>query len=366
MPVLPLPLAELAQDNQRKLQTFTRARVKRLKGISARAIAKLEPKLRGQPLTEAGFRRSQDTIALFIATNINALTRGMVEQELLDSLLNSSVMGHLNAMDEMEAWMDYYAMEIKPVNLTAVLSINEDFLIDRYQQSLSLYGVATSNALKVVLEDAQFSFEDKEDLIDRVATIIDGQRWRAERIVRTETLNAYNSAFHQTLLSARDSGFASDVQKTCIVTLDARTAQDSMRLVGQVRDLEEAFVDGQGRRYTHPPGRPNDREKEVPWFPEDSEVTEVNEDAQPVDKEDTPTKDWSEGVSTRLHEGAKKTRRQKPIEEPLTPPVLDRAVEAQVKTRDRSIVKSLAQAMVDEQDEEGLVDLPAPSTPEES
>jgi hypothetical protein len=49
--------------------------------------------------------------------------------------------------------------------------------------------------------------------------------------------------------------------------LDARTGDDSIRVNGQTRDIDEPFNDGR-RDYQNPPNRPNDRETVVYINPE--------------------------------------------------------------------------------------------------
>jgi len=48
--------------------------------------------------------------------------------------------------------------------------------------------------------------------------------------------------------------------KQLVATRDDRTGDDSLFVDGQVRRLMEEFEDNEGRRYQHPPNRPNDRE----------------------------------------------------------------------------------------------------------
>ena len=91
------------------------------------------------------------------------------------------------------------------------------------------------------------------------------RRFVAERIARTELSSAYHAAHLSTLEQVRDNGLP--VQKTCIAVFDSRTAQDSVSVHNQIRELDEEFEDGAGRRYLAPPGRPNDREKMVAYLP---------------------------------------------------------------------------------------------------
>ena len=83
----------------------------------------------------------------------------------------------------------------------------------------------------------------------------------AERIVRTETMNASNRAGWESIRQVNaDLG---DMTKVLMATFDDRTGADSIAVHGQVRLPEEAFESWFGL-YQHPPNRPNDREVVVP------------------------------------------------------------------------------------------------------
>lgn len=92
------------------------------------------------------------------------------------------------------------------------------------------------------------------------------KRYWAERIVRTETANAHNAGALQAMNITRNTEFP-DLCKKILAVFDTRTAPDSVAVHGQIRKLEEMFVDGAGRHYLHPPARPNDRETIIPWRP---------------------------------------------------------------------------------------------------
>lgn len=91
-------------------------------------------------------------------------------------------------------------------------------------------------------------------------------RYWAERIVRTEVVRAYNGSRVEGLRTMQQTDFP-DLQKKIIAILDRRTASDSIAVDGQIRGIDEAFVDGMGRVYQYPPARPNDRETVIPWRP---------------------------------------------------------------------------------------------------
>lgn len=104
----------------------------------------------------------------------------------------------------------------------------------------------------------------------RVEEIPEGlfRRYRswAVRIVRTETARAYSTARMEGLYEQRVE--FPELRKKILATFDSRTAFDSVGVHGEVRKLEEPFVDGAGRVYLQPPARPNDREVVIPWLPE--------------------------------------------------------------------------------------------------
>lgn len=118
-------------------------------------------------------------------------------------------------------------------------------------------------------------------------------KYWAERIVRTEVAYAHSSARLEQLYVMRNDGL--EVQKKIVAHFDNRTAADSVAVHGQIRQLAENFMDGAGRLYLHPPGRPNDRETLIPWFddwketpstepptPEQIERVEQIEKADPI------------------------------------------------------------------------------------
>jgi hypothetical protein len=83
----------------------------------------------------------------------------------------------------------------------------------------------------------------------------------AERIVRTETMGAYNAASAESMSEANEQ--LGDMVKILSATFDDRTASDSYAVHGQIRRQEEPFDTWYGPMM-HPPARPNDREIVVP------------------------------------------------------------------------------------------------------
>ena len=83
----------------------------------------------------------------------------------------------------------------------------------------------------------------------------------AERIVRTETMAANNTA---SLLAVKEADdVLGDMVKILAATFDDRTGADSIAVHGQIRLPSEPFDTWYGKRQS-PPDRPNDREIVVP------------------------------------------------------------------------------------------------------
>lgn len=89
------------------------------------------------------------------------------------------------------------------------------------------------------------------------------RRGWAERIVRTEGMRSYNLGSNEEIEAQKAKNFV-DLSRKIVATFDARTSEDSRRVHGQVRAVNEPFFDGV-RTYMIPPSRPNDRECVIPW-----------------------------------------------------------------------------------------------------
>jgi hypothetical protein len=109
------------------------------------------------------------------------------------------------------------------------------------------------------------------------------KKYWAERIVRTETAHAYNAASFSSLQGLKAAG--EDVRKKIVAVFDNRTAPDSVAVHGQIRELDQPFMDGAGRVYQYPPARPNDREVVIGWY-DDWAETPSSEPPSPAEHAD--------------------------------------------------------------------------------
>lgn len=164
---------------------------------------------------------------------------------------------------------------------SGVVDRRRSSLLRQHRTSMSAYGARLVGQIEGDLAVSLASGESVDDAIGRVRTRADNEWWQAERIVRTETAWAANATnvdgaravaqevpdlWMRWTEHVSDEGFP----------LDDRVGEDSIVMHGQVARPGGMFtmppdhrvsVSLQGRRWGHPPNRPNDRAVVVPWSP---------------------------------------------------------------------------------------------------
>lgn len=164
-------------------------------------------------------------------------------------------------------------------------------LLRAHQRSLSRYGAHVVTRAEEELAASLALGESTHQAMDRLDGMVDGEWYRAERIVRTEYAHAYNGEHRETYDAASEE-FDGDLwsQWSEHVSadgspLDDRVAVDSLAMHGQVARPGELFTqpptspapDAKGRTdvpaglvgqsWEFPPNRPNDRSVLIPWRP---------------------------------------------------------------------------------------------------
>jgi hypothetical protein len=151
-------------------------------------------------------------------------------------------------------------------------------ILRRHQLVSTTWTAGAIADMERVLSTGALAGKPLEGMVDDVmgvAGLMNEERWRAERIVRTELSHAHNSAkFKAMQKSQEDQG--RPLYKKLITTFDDRTGDDSFLQHGQTVPVDQPFEWKHKRRggtwvvtrYQHPPNRPNDREVIIPWDPE--------------------------------------------------------------------------------------------------
>ena len=304
MAQIPDQLVEAFRANHRQLMRYERRTRSRLQELLLESMGSLKAELKG--LEPGKWRRQQGALTFMMARALQE--QGPQELERLISEIKGGTrrLGLRHVAEEIGAWQEHYGAEIRPINLEPVANLEATTLIEQYPRSLQRYGQDLARNVARELQRIPLEKINPDSAVEAIQASIKGARWRADRIVRTELTNAYNKGHLDGLTHARDSGQVPGLQKSAIATFDNRTDADSYPVHGQVRDLEANFVDGEGREYLHPPGRPNDREKEVPYIASSAELG-----GDPGEFGGTEISDREEGIKRAEEDKARLAARRK-------------------------------------------------------
>jgi hypothetical protein len=164
---------------------------------------------------------------------------------------------------------------VNRIDLGTVLrfSETEGTLLGRYAKGSKRWTRSAVDAARGILAEGVAGQESIDRMIDRLSGDngpLLGQRWAAQRLVRTEFVNRYNERAMEGLKASAEED--AETRKRLVTPMDARTDRDSLMIVALegnlVRPVGEAFEDPyHGTTFQYPPNRPNDRSRVVMWMP---------------------------------------------------------------------------------------------------
>lgn len=267
-PTTELSLGEVLARNQRRmLHLEDEARDEFM-----RAFHSVRRKLRDRldRLPDEGFTAAHFRTMLGQVEQAVQVLQGELGQVLVNGtrVVGNTAVEH--AAREIALFEEKFQGIIQPIDLdrAQILARAESTLLSQYTMSINTYGMDLINKTRQVLMEGLLSGEFTSRIsreISMLGGVLQKEQYRAERIVRTELNNAYNTHHQESYVQAKRDLFP-DMKKKWLAMLDDRTGDDSIRLTGQVREVEEFFVDpGSGRRFLHPPERPNSRCRIIPW-----------------------------------------------------------------------------------------------------
>ncbi len=180
--------------------------------------------------------------------------------------------------------------------MAGIIDKDRASLLRQHDVSVRTYGVDSITQAERYLGQAFATQRSYSETVAGLFDMVDQSRYRAERIVRTETSFAWSAAHASALDEASDivpglfRRWVEYVDDTTGAPLDGRVANDSLVLHGQVcftptgstMEARSTFLVGGtggfemprdnrvnaklwGKRYAHPPNRPNDRSRIVGW-----------------------------------------------------------------------------------------------------
>jgi len=149
----------------------------------------------------------------------------------------------------------------------------EPTLLMRYHKLVGNYPMTTLERVRNQLALSMIKGDSVDQTVNRIAAkggIFDHERYRAERIVRTEGSYAYHHVGQRSMEEL--STEVPNLMKRLVTTFDVRTGDDSKALNGQTVKVNEPFIWMKKTKhgiervaYMAPPNRPQDRETVVPW-----------------------------------------------------------------------------------------------------
>lgn len=251
----------------------------------------------GSRFTEASalaYQQQVQIMIVYVSGRIRGLTEHQARQAVLRGLQRSAL-----TMERLER---RFRGIVRPIRLRQAAQLRatargvEASLLRQIPTSVDRYGIAMVNQFERVIRAGLLQGSTMDEMVGaltghrgprglvpvasrvtpegvvrlRNVKVPEGlfvrRRYWAERIVRSEVLRAYNGASLEGVKEMQQE--FPDAQKKILAIMDLRTARDSIAVHGQVREFNDEFIDGAGRRYQYPPARPNDRETVIPWRPE--------------------------------------------------------------------------------------------------
>ena len=155
-------------------------------------------------------------------------------------------------------------------------------LIRQNQESVTKYGLATAREVEKGLAVSLLTNESQRSAMRRIREAIQGTKYRAEMVYRTEAMNAYNVAYMaSTETLGEELGediwyrWTEHVDDVTGAPYDNRVDGDSIAMHGQVAPPGGTFTlppyrggsknKRVGLTWTHPPNRPYDRARLIVW-----------------------------------------------------------------------------------------------------
>lgn len=200
---------------------------------------------------------------------------GKIDGAHRSSILSAAQNGALQTLDEIaffERSRDFRGAALGAIQTQALRSLmrQEGLLLNRFEVSVQTYGTTLIGDIQRRLGVHVAMRSKWTDMAADVAGRLNGagvtgSQWRAERIVRTELVNAVNVGGQAALEAAEPK--LPDLMAQWDAYLDKRTSDVCRGLDGQIKPIREGWVYG-GKRIMHPPAHPNCRSRQIPYRPQ--------------------------------------------------------------------------------------------------
>lgn len=295
---VPKAFAQAVAAHRNRLQSLvTRQGVRQLKSVYDAAQAKLTSQIaravranRGDSFSayqmrvaQAQLRQGQALIAKRMAGDMGPLSKQAQEAALNGLIDDVARLSRAFTGSEVTLPIDEAA------RFAGVVDARRSSLMKMHQNSMARYGANIVQQAEHRMAVSLLTGESSSATMDAVASLIDGEWWQGERIVRTEMAFAFNAAHYDGIKESGDEvpELKQRWEENCNdagLPLDDRVAVDSIAMHGQVTEAGGLFTmprtapfpDAKGKtqvpehlvgeQWPFPPNRPNDRSVLSPWM----------------------------------------------------------------------------------------------------
>ena len=249
---------------QRAARGIQRTYQPRMLAILNRSIASLERRLARLP--QDRFVAQQTRSILIQQKAASVVFSRELNKGLRELGTDAAQLGRDALLQQARAWDPVFPGTFRRlVRLEEAEQLLDSVLLRHYRASVTRYGLNQIGRMQVLLAESQLRGETLSQATDRLSTAMQLDKGWSERIVRTETSRAVHRRQLKDLRDVLPDDEHDEWRKQLIAVVpsDGRTHSDSFSVHLQTRKLDEDFEDNEGRKYPHPPNRPNDRETMV-------------------------------------------------------------------------------------------------------
>lgn len=262
--------------------------VKGLEALYKEAKADLYDRLHAVgPLSEAA-TATQIRAMLAQVEGVLEVMGGRIFRHLQDTAGTAATIGARHGVDEYKRLAEHFTGTAPVLSLDRAAIFRNlvgdatSSLLFRHQLQTRTWTASAISSMERSLSVGAMAGKSLEAQIKDVmgaGGILEEERWKAERIVRTENSYAHGNTKYRAMKRTEED--VGPMHKKLIETFDDRTGDDSFLVHGQTVPLNQPFSYKHKRlgkwvvtQYQHPPNRPNDRAVVIPWDPSWEESAE--------------------------------------------------------------------------------------------
>lgn len=262
----------LAREHAQELLRLEKEELRRLRGIYKTARLEILGRLSESNVPETFTAQHLRGARAQIEAGLRAMTNKIQgrAKTLTEHALRKAAGQTLEEIAYWETRSGFQGAALGRIQTDALRRVSrvEELLLSQFRSSIRAYGEnligETGRRLGVHLAKRSAWREMAVDVAGRLHQhAITGARWRAERIVRTEMVNALNAGHHAALEASAE--VVPGLRKQWDAHLDERTSTMCRKWNGRVVAIDEPFGEHRGRAIMHPPLHPNCRSRVVPW-----------------------------------------------------------------------------------------------------